>query len=552
MKKINQIMQWTLILAVVAIFTACNNQWDNHVDVDTKTLKMNVLEVIKANECLSGFYTLLQETGYDKVLQEGYEYTVLAPDNEAMGAFKAEDYDTKLAVVRNHIAFSAFNIQLLAQQSRLKMINGKNLMLDELTVDVEKSDILCSNGILHVVDKVLAPIMSIDEFLQTFPKETYEQIDSLYAKTTKVMDMEKSIQKGVNAIGNPIYDTVWVTRNYFFEEMPVNNEDSAFTFVVLEDDNFKSIRAKYAKYMKQATDELTDSLATDALIRDLVFRKGEQTSVGGTEIDFTNAEVIKEYHASNGLVRVMKGVNVRMADKLKTIYVEGEDYLSALATNAVYIRNRAWARGGKDVMVSSQNFQIDPINLGKKYWFYYEYANTPNKSNNFYLKYNVLLNSTVYDVYWVSYDDIEEHFNVDGDGVSASTLKVCQKLFASMPGATELTVSSSVIKNNYLGDVQAFVASSKAGVKEEVQLQLYDLDLNTSKATPKYQRPHDTPVAEGDSFGFTVPYMGNVVLMVCNSATYGEEYANVTDAERAGGMMFLDYIKFVPRVADGD
>ncbi|MFV0327724.1 MAG: fasciclin domain-containing protein [Bacteroides xylanisolvens] len=550
MKKIIKIIQGALMLLAAIIFAACNNQWDDHIAIRTQALEGNVLDAIKTNEKLSDFYILLQETGYDKILQRGYEYTVLAPDNDAMAVLIMEDEATKLAVVRNHIAFSTYNIQLLSQQDCLKMINGKNLTLAGLSFDDTESNILCENGILHVVDKVVKPMMSIDEYLQTYPKKMYEQIDSLYAKTTKMMDMEKSIQKGVNEEGEPVYDTVWITRNYFFEKMPMNNEDSTFTFVVLEDENFKAIKNKYAKYMRQKTDELTDSLATNELICDLVFKKGEQAAVSGTIVDFTNAVVTKEYQASNGVVRFMKGVDIKMADKLKTVYIEGEDFSSALTTQQIYVRSRTWARGGRDVMVSSQTYQIDPSNPDKKYRFYYSYTNTINKSNNFYLKYDVPLYSTTYDVYWVSYDDMEEHCNVDGDGVPAATLKVCQKLFASMPGEPELTVSSSVIKNNYLGDTEGFVAASKAGVFEEAHLQRYPLVLDTKLKI--YQRPQDYPITEGDPFGFEVSRMGNVVLMVCNSATFGEEYANVTETDRGAGMMFLDYIKFVPRVAEGD
>lgn len=76
-----------------------------------------------------------------------------------------------------------------------------------------------------------------------YPEE-YEQLDSLYAKTTKIMDKDRSIQKGVNEKGQPVYDTIWTTRNYFFEEMPVNDEDSAYTFVLLRQVNFQSLKEK--------------------------------------------------------------------------------------------------------------------------------------------------------------------------------------------------------------------------------------------------------------------------------------------------------------------
>ena len=61
------------------------------------------------------------------------------------------------------------------------------------------------------------------------------------------MDTERCVQSGVNYLGQPVFDSVWTTRNYFFEEMPINDEDSSYTFVVLRDLNFRELKAKYAR-----------------------------------------------------------------------------------------------------------------------------------------------------------------------------------------------------------------------------------------------------------------------------------------------------------------
>lgn len=567
MKRSLDIIQCTLGLVAVFLVTACNNQWNDHIAVNSSTLDSSVLDIIKADQNFSAFYGLLQETGYDTVLQEGYEYTILVPDNEAVAAFISANHTTDMdiqekraidsLVVKNHIAFGSYNSQVLMRDGRLKMINGKNLVMDNLVFNNNYSNVLCSNGILHLVNEVIKPMMNIDEYLQSLPEEVYMQKDSLYAKASKVMDMDKSIQKGVDAQGRPIYDTVWVTRNYFFEEMPLNDEDSTYTFVLLDDENFREIKQKYAKYMNLGDEELTDSLVTDELIRDLVFQGGMtaeggmMTAVSGVKVDFSEAILDTDYKASNGVVRIMRGVQIWMKDKLQDVYVEGEDYAAAHTEKQVFTRVRNWARGGLDVMVSAQTCQIDPL-TGKKYWFYGNQSNI-NKNTNFYLKYNVLLNSTTYDVYWVSYDDMEEHVRVDGDDVPAATLKVCQKLFASMPGKKELSVSSNVVKNNEWGDQEAFVSYSYAGGEgpEEVRLQRYSLGLSTSSSTPNYQRPI-AKVEGKEAYDFVVPQMGTTVLMVCNSAGFGEEYDSVSDKDKGSGVMFLDYIKFVPRIAEGD
>lgn len=555
MKRKLNIKLWTLVWITATLVAACNTQWDNHVAVNGQVLEGSLLDAVKANGQLSEFYTLLQETGYDKVLYGNYEYTVLAPVNEALIEYVGNlaegewDEEKKLMIVRNHIAFSTSSLSALSlANNKLKMVNGKNMLMDDLAFDMRHSDILCNNGVLHVVDKVVEPLLNIDEYLQhlraLYPEE-YEQLDSLYAKTTKTMDKDRSVQKGVNEKGQPVYDTIWTTRNYFFEEMPVNNEDSVYTFVLLKQANFQELKVKYAKYMAQDTEEHTDSLAVDELIRDLIFKPGATTSLSGVEVDFSRSVSYEEYQASNGIVRIMNGVDIKIKEnKVKTVVVEAEDYLSTYVTSRTYTRLRTWASGGKDVMVSSRSYQVDPV-AGTEYSFTFN-TNNMNTDANFYLQYAVNLNSVIYDVYLGSYDDMENHIRRDEEAGEASTLAVCQKLLASMPGEPVLrrpSGSTSSIENNYWGKECGFVGYSIAGDE-------------TYKNTPVHLRKYNlgsymiptTPVEEADAYDFEVPRMGQVQVMVCNTAGC-HEYSK---PNQRGGMMFLDYIKFVPRIADGE
>ena len=78
----------------------------------------------------------------------------------------------------------------------------------------------------------------------------------------------------------------------------------------------------------------------------------------------------------------------------------------------------------------------------------------------------------------------------------------------------------------------------------------------TYKNTPVHLRKYNlgdymipvTPLEDADAYGFEVPRMGQVQIMVCNTAGC-HEYSK---PGQRGGMMFLDYIKFVPRIEDGE
>ena len=52
----------------------------------------------------------------------------------------------------------------------------------------------------------------------------------LISMDTRYIDYEKSIRIGVNNNGDPIYDTVWKTDNYFLDNIAgLNDENEAFT-----------------------------------------------------------------------------------------------------------------------------------------------------------------------------------------------------------------------------------------------------------------------------------------------------------------------------------
>jgi hypothetical protein len=437
------------------------------------------------------------------------------------------------SIIKNYITYSSYNLSEVQSKNKLMMINNKNFDVATLLSGFLNKEILGKNGILYFVDNVVVPKDNIFEYISSIDKGTYVQIDSLLAQTKKIMDVERSIPIGVNDQGMTIYDTVWVAHNHYFDKMAINNEDSLYTFIVLTNDNFNTIKNKYVKYMKMAMPYQTDSIATDELIHDLIFKPNSATSMTGIDVDFSNATTISEYAASNGTVRIMSGVDIKMKDnKIKPIYIEGENYEEVLSQHTL-VRLKDWAHEGKDVIVSSVTYQTrDSISTatGAKVTITYPFrynSGLETTAVNFYLKYTKKLYSVDYDIYYLAYDDLPAH--VGTDGYAASTLTLEQKLFISLPNMPVLTrASNGTISNNYLGSSIAFAGVSTAGIKSESHLCKYNLDI----APNMYIK---TPLTT-DQYTFSVPTMGNTTFMLCNTA------------RAAGGIMFLDYIKLVPRI----
>ncbi|KAA6342172.1 hypothetical protein EZS27_010070 [termite gut metagenome] len=487
MKISNTKLVFTFLIIPVISLMSCNDQWDEHVKTTVPGLSGTVLEVLKQQPELSLFYEMVVETKYDSLLNSDNTFTVLAPVNSALESNHSGSLEEKESIVRNHIAYLSYNASALVNLDKLTMINGKKIDVSNLSINISNKDILCNNGIVHAVDRTLPPTMNIYEYLSSIEKGEYTQLDLLMEQTKIVMDMEKSIQIGVNDVGKPIYDTVWTYQNHFFDKMAITNEDSLYTFVLLTNNNFNKIIAKYKKYMQQSTEAKTDSVVADELINDLVFRKSEKNvAISGVEIDFSSAEEISRYEASNGVVRIMSGVDVKLENnKVKTIYVEGENLRTTLNSRYL-IRLRDWAHGGRDVMVSGTNKQTaqiledDGTTSKKDYNFNYNTATAAAYTTdaNFYLEYGVNIYSMSYDIYWVTYDDMSKHIGAADDPPEA-TLNLRQKLFISLPGAAKLkrgSTSNGEISNNYLGTNIAFsTEGTLAGVLKEEQLEKYNL-----------------------------------------------------------------------------
>ncbi len=551
-----------IFLMVVSLFltlTACS-KWDDHLEVDDSMLKESVMQGLKSKADLSIFYDMVVATGYDSLLNSGVEVTLLAPDNNALQAYTAVSDSVKKEIVRNHIAVISYNTNQLAGLSKLMMINGKNLVLSKVAINDAERNILCKNGFIHTVNKAVLPAKSILEYIYSLPAGIYPQADSIKKQTKRVMDMDKSLQIKVTPDGKPVYDTVWKYVNHLTERVKIESEDSTYTLVLLDNFSYGNLAAKYSKYMQQPTQLKTDSLVADELYSDLIFKAADPTNavskaVSGVNVDFTNAAKSDEYEASNGTIRLMDNVNIKMYEnKIKTVQIEGEAFENSYLSNYVLTRSRNWASGGKDVVVSSRSSytftgkytnalsQLRDTTFSSSY-YYKEGSSLNNTHNNFFLQYSAKLYSANYDVYWVSHDDQASHYGFPATGSPKDSLKINQKMYISYPLKPVLNrLSSGEIQNNSLSVLPYYYAlvgttvagkiNPLTGKPYEVKLKKYrlsDADLTTQLIADVTAFPPTDGVVP-------CPTAGKATIWITNTVT------------ESGGLMFLDYIKLVPRV----
>ena len=98
-------------------------------------------------------------------------FTVFAPTDDAFnklpeGTLEAlvQDKDKLTAILTYHVAAAKYMAKDVAGMTSIATVNGKNLTVmvkdGEVWIDnakVVKTDIVCSNGVIHVIDTVVLP-----------------------------------------------------------------------------------------------------------------------------------------------------------------------------------------------------------------------------------------------------------------------------------------------------------------------------------------------------------------------------------------------------------
>lgn len=119
---------------------------------------------------LSTLNKLLQDAGLADTLRGAGPYTVFAPTNEAFQALPKATLDAlakdkaQLAAVLNYHVIPGKVMAADVKPSKAKTVQGAELNLSKagafVTVEdalVVQADVMASNGVVHVIDRVLLP-----------------------------------------------------------------------------------------------------------------------------------------------------------------------------------------------------------------------------------------------------------------------------------------------------------------------------------------------------------------------------------------------------------
>jgi hypothetical protein len=129
---------------------------------DKAAMKADIVGTAKAAGSFNTLLSALNAAELTTVLEGDGPFTVFAPTDAAFAALPEgtleallADKDKLAAVLKYHVVAGKMTASDVTAKSELDTVEGSKLPTG--SISVAKADIMASNGVIHVVDKVLVP-----------------------------------------------------------------------------------------------------------------------------------------------------------------------------------------------------------------------------------------------------------------------------------------------------------------------------------------------------------------------------------------------------------
>lgn len=387
------VIGWVMCLAVVACKKAMYRQ--------TTTDEVNITEYLqKKPDTYSVFLEAMERAKASGFLGAYGTYTLFAPTNEAMKEWITENGKNSLAdfgeeeltsLVRYHIVkdtvgslrFTDGKIKtptLFKEFLYTDVVNG-NFRINK-SAFISQANIICGNGIVHELDKVLTPpSMSLAEIIESNPrysifaqalKETGFYDTLYYRRGTEIAD-QKRFQTAIvesdsvlNAIGIESYAAL--KERYSQTGNPKNHSDSLWLYVayhISNGGNYLEDIASLSSIYTLAPKEIinTKLLGTRVLLNDDIFNgvyePGAELSRYRSDITAVNGVLHESLNNFRIKVRVQVPVYFDVATSPELLQALGSAYRNGskpLVANGQTIANSIGFEKLDVITITSNNY----------------------------------------------------------------------------------------------------------------------------------------------------------------------------------------------------
>jgi uncharacterized surface protein with fasciclin (FAS1) repeats len=149
--------------------------------VVTEPALMNIVETAIAAGNFNTLVAAVEAAGLVEVLSGEGPFTVFAPTDDAFAAFgeiDLNDVEALTKILAYHVASGSYMAEDVASMPTITTLEGSDLIVEVTDEGVRVNgalvilaDIVCSNGVIHVIDAVLIPAEEAAE-LDEMPPET--------------------------------------------------------------------------------------------------------------------------------------------------------------------------------------------------------------------------------------------------------------------------------------------------------------------------------------------------------------------------------------------
>lgn len=397
---IKSITPMAIILVTAGLIDSCNlnDRWDDYYENAPEKTGENILNIIAKDENYSRFYNALVEYGFETLLSKNQYFTVFVPVNSAFDGLPEYTEEEWTGILGFHITYAKLLsyefsdrdlLTIMGKYLKMKKGTDGEVKIFESTINMDRVDNYCRNGVIHEIDKLLIPMPNIYEFIMSLDSSFSILQDFILSMDKKFIDYEKSERIGVDDNGDAIYDTVWRTENYFLDNVAgLNHESEAYTGFIPGNDHVREALSEVVEYFGNI-DDLDEEAYGQLLYITFSgsFMKGTYPhadipdyiiSVTGKKYDksilsFQQTDLV----LSNGMVHMLGGMTIPKSFFLVPIVIECDRKENRKVSNTIYpieVKSDTRATNGSFLFYGCAfvndyvEYTVDMV-LKTKYWF---------------------------------------------------------------------------------------------------------------------------------------------------------------------------------------
>ncbi|TKG96329.1 fasciclin domain-containing protein [Puteibacter caeruleilacunae] len=321
------------LLLICLGFVSCEqDRWGNYYDTqDAVVSDQTVWDAASDDNEINQFIDLMKQVELTDRLQGKEVLTLFAPKNGTFDGSSMSD-EEKTAFVKNHMVSSNIVLANLQEEERYRTLNSKYIRVaeqdDAYTVNeeigIDPAQKLCKNGSLIIVDAPILPEANLYDYVLSLGDDYSLIRDTLMANELKIFDKENSLPVDMDALGNTIYDTVWVYTNDIFSfSGDFSDESETYSVMIPTNEQFLAAREQVFDYMQskmghypQAEDTLMvqdwlfsamvyEGIIDEANVPEKMESLGGQVWISDKQGDITGTTSV-----SNGVAATISGFKV--------------------------------------------------------------------------------------------------------------------------------------------------------------------------------------------------------------------------------------------------